>query len=1196
MKRRATPPGRLALGILLSLATVSSAAQRPARDEWWCNRRPVANAGPDQTVSAGTTVTLDGSGSSDPDGHSLCYRWSLVSRPAGSQARLSDRNAVRPTFVADLDGAYVIHLVVTDRWWWPSLPDEVRIVTAPGNSPPVAGAGPDQSVLTGATVQLDGSTSSDADGDPLTYAWQVLSRPEGSQAVLSDPTQVTPTFLADLEGEYVVQLTVGDGQAASSPDTVTIHTEQGNAPPVADAGDDQSVTAGDTVLLDGSGSSDPDGDPLTYRWSLLAVPAGSQAALQDGQSVQPRLVADLPGQYVVQLIVNDGQLDSVPSTLLVTAGPGNSPPTADAGPDQAVVAGDGVTLDGGLSADPDGDPLTFQWAVLSRPAGSAAALSDPTAQAPTFTADLPGTYVVQLIVSDGSLQSAPDTVLVTAEGVVVTLSTTDADASERGPDPGTFRVARTGSAALPLTVLYTTFGTAINGTDYTLIGSSVTIPAGAAGADVVVDPIDDGVFELPETVILRLSESPDYVVGTTSPAVVTMADDDTLVSVVAGDASAGEAGPDPGSFTVHRVGDTSGDLAVVYAVGGTATPGADYQALPGTVTLPAGSSTAVVTVTPTDDTLIEGPESVVLTLGPGPAYTVGAPAAATVTIDDDERPVVTITVSDDASEAGPDPGTFTVARTGPATSALTVTYGVLGSATNGTDYQAIPTSLTIPAGSSTATVTITPIDDAAVEGAESVLLGLLPGTAYVVGLPGLANMTIADNDISVVTVEATDPDATEAGPTTGTFVFSRTGSTSGPLLIAFTASGTATNPLFPADYVDFSTLITIPAGQASVALTLTPLLDNLLEGPETVTLTINPSLQYVVGSPNAATVTIADDPAVVNVEATDAEAAEAGPDTGTLLFTRSGGKLSVPLSISLAPGGTAASSIDYVALGSSVTIPANETSATVTLVPRADNAVEGTETAVATINAGTTYAIGPSGSATISLLDDPAVLTVLATDPDAAEAGLDPGSFTFIRSGGNLAAQLQVIVQRGGTASSGGDYVSIGGSAFIVTFPAGQTSATVEVVPRADNLVESPETVVVTIQPGGSHVIGTPGSATVTIADDPAVVTVTASDPDASEAGPDPGVFTFTRAGGNLAAALTVSFARGGTAANTADYANIGFSVVIPAGSAEATVTITPVDDALVEGPETAVLTVNGSTSYVVGVPGSATVTIADND
>ena len=143
---------------------------------------------------------------------------------------------------------------------------------------------------------------------------------------------------------------------------------------------------------------------------------------------------------------------------------------------------------------------------------------------------------------------------------------------------------------------------------------------------------------------------------------------------------------------------------------------------------------------------------------------------------------------------------------------------------------------------------------------------------------------------------------------------------------------------------------------------------------------------------------------------------------------------------------------------------------------------------------------------------------------------------------------------------------------------------------------------IVTIVPAtgvDSYVIGTPDTATVTIADDPPLVSVTATDASAAEAGSDPGVFTFTRTGGDTGAALTLLVSRSGTAANGGDYTALGgstFLVAIPAGQASATVTIAPVDDALVEGDETVVLTLQPSTGYAIASPGAATVTIEDDD
>jgi len=380
------------------------------------NIPPVANAGLDQSVNVGDTVNLNGGGSSDADGDALTYLWSL-SVPGGSVATLSSTTTASPTFVADVAGDYVAQLIVND-----STDDsaaDTALITAsavPINNPPVANAGLDQNVTMNDTVTLDGSGSTDADGDPLTYLWS-LSVPGGSVATLSDPTAVSPTFVADVAGDYVAQLIVNDSTDDSAADTATITASAvpANNPPVADAGLDQSVLAGDTVTLDAGGSSDADGDALTYRWSL-SVPLGSGATLTDPTAIIQTFVADVDGDYVAQLIVNDGADDSTPDSVVIMAAlpAANQPPVANAGPDQAVVVGATVTLDGSGSSDPDADPLTYSWSLTSIPVGSGAVLSDATAIDPSLVADVAGDYVLQIIVNDGEFDSAPDTVMMTA--------------------------------------------------------------------------------------------------------------------------------------------------------------------------------------------------------------------------------------------------------------------------------------------------------------------------------------------------------------------------------------------------------------------------------------------------------------------------------------------------------------------------------------------------------------------------------------------------------------------------------------------------------------------------------------------------------------------------------------------------------------------------------------------------------------
>ena len=372
------------------------------------NHPPTANAGPDQTVLVGDTVTLNGSGSSDADGDPLTFSWSFVSRPSGSNATLSNPTAVGPTFQVDRPGSYTIQLIVNDGKV-ASTADTVVVSTQ--NSKPVANAGSDQTTFVGQTVTLDGSKSSDVDGNPLTFNWSFVSRPPGSIATLQNPTSVNPTFVPDKFGDYVVQLIVNDGLLDSLADTVNISTL--NSAPIANAGANQSAFVGDQIVLDGSGSTDIDGNLLTFSWSFVSKPLGSNTTLQNPTSVNPSFVIDQFGDYVIQLIVNDGTVNSKPATVTVSTL--NSPPVANAGPGQLVFVGDTVQLNGSASTDVDGNLLTFNWSLTSTPLGSAANLSDPTAVNPTFIVDLPGTYIAQLVVNDGIVNSAPHTVAISTQ-------------------------------------------------------------------------------------------------------------------------------------------------------------------------------------------------------------------------------------------------------------------------------------------------------------------------------------------------------------------------------------------------------------------------------------------------------------------------------------------------------------------------------------------------------------------------------------------------------------------------------------------------------------------------------------------------------------------------------------------------------------------------------------------------------------
>jgi hypothetical protein len=353
---------------------------------------PTAEAGGDQTVDEGAEVTLDGTASSDPDGEITGYQWRQVSGPS---VTLSGANTARPSFIAPdllvpVDAELVFELTVTDDDDLTAT-DRITVTVTWANDAPTARAGADRRVAERTLVDLDGGGSDDPEGETLTYRWTQISGPPVTLtgAATARASFTTPNLATAADAQLVFQLTVNDPHGGRDTDRVTITVIWVNDAPEADAGDDRSVAEGTAVGLEGTGSNDPEGEPLTYRWVQVSGPPVTLADADTAQAgfTAPNLTASADAQMVFELTVTDPHGASDRDQVTITIRWENDAPTATAGEDQNVEVGDLVTLDAGASSDPDDGIAAYAWRQVS---GPQVALSAPGEAQTRFTAPANG--------------------------------------------------------------------------------------------------------------------------------------------------------------------------------------------------------------------------------------------------------------------------------------------------------------------------------------------------------------------------------------------------------------------------------------------------------------------------------------------------------------------------------------------------------------------------------------------------------------------------------------------------------------------------------------------------------------------------------------------------------------------------------------------------------------------------------------
>jgi hypothetical protein len=390
---------------------------------------PMANAGADQFAFIDQTVQLDGTGSISPDNNPLTYNWQLVSQPNGSTASLSDAASPGPTLVPDVGGPYVVQLIVSNGVK-ESTPDQVVINVALQDG--LVGywqANGDYTDASGYSHhgQPTGTISFGPGEDGQAF---VFSR--GGRVQIANTPHLNLGFEQTISCRYkwsgngtTWQRIVGRGQGAIQNYGLWIHPNGTHLYQIWWSGSPYARTPQWTAQVQFTA-------PLDTEWHhMMGTIEGQTIKLYlDGELVASNTALPLPphGFLTEAPVVIGGQVPggdpfngSVDEVAIYNRAldgysefinAPNFEPIARAGADQSAFAGDIVQFDGNGSSDVENAPLTYDWQLISQPNGSTASLSGATSATPTLTPDVAGQYVVQLVVNDGALDSAPDQVTI----------------------------------------------------------------------------------------------------------------------------------------------------------------------------------------------------------------------------------------------------------------------------------------------------------------------------------------------------------------------------------------------------------------------------------------------------------------------------------------------------------------------------------------------------------------------------------------------------------------------------------------------------------------------------------------------------------------------------------------------------------------------------------------------------------------
>jgi subtilisin family serine protease len=760
-----------------------------------------------------------------------------------------------------------------------------------------------------------------------------------------------------------------------------------------------------------------------------------------------------------------------------------------------------------------------------------------------------------------------------------------------------------------------TGGTATgDGVDYTLASGTVSFAVGQTTATISVPTTADTVADPAETVIVKLvGASAGSIIGSPDTTSLTIVDNDVAGAVQFSAAAFSVAEPVGATVTatikVTRSGGAASGVTVDYAVtGGTATAGGDYDPLaPGTLTFGAGETMKPITIVLRPDALVEGDEAVVLTLSNAGGRAMLGPNRTTVlTIKDAQVGVQFGRAAYTVSEGTPS-ATITAVRTGPTIGTSVVAYSTGdGTATAGADYTAVSGILTFGPGVTSKSFTVPILNDSLVEGPETVLL-LLSNVSGGTGLGPISTavLTITDNDVAgTVRLGAPAYSVSEAMPR-ATLTVQRSGGLARDVTVNYATSSSPAGPGVAApgiDYEETSGSVTFGPGETTKTLTIPILPDRLVEGNEsfTVTLSLPVNSAALLGAPSSAVVTIVDNDAggVIQLGASSVRVNEpvSVTTTATIQVTRTGSNPAGGVTVQYATtSGTAVAGIDYVPAAGTLVFDAGETSKLVPVSLLPDPGATSNRTFGLTLsNAAGGGRLGTPVSTTVTIVNTTQTLHFGSAAYTVDEAPAS-AAVTVLRSGPPTGTVTVTYDTTPGGAMPGADYTPKSGT---LTFLPGVVSQTILIPILDDTTLEADEDFSVRLLvAGGAAAVGTPSTATVTVRDNDGPGTFQFATAEFVVAEGGLGTIKVTRTGGS-AGTVTVPWSSSAVSATPGtDFTPTSGTLTFAPGITIRALTITAVNDTMVEGEEAATLTLGPPSP--AGSSGAQTTTalrILDND